>query len=295
MSAVPRRTISELIMRYRLEPSICDFYVEGDSDFQLFSWFFECFDRHDIRIYKISSVEICANTLLENNLQSNNRDRLILLARELSRKLADWSGKIGCAVDRDFSIDEDDRANRLIFASDFYSVEVYAFDKNVLRKVLRLGLNLMKNCNNLDEMMIQFQNILNELYAIRLANQRLQWNMKWLPFDSSIKFDGEVMIFRSSDFIKKYLSKNQRLNQLAEFNDTLVEIKKQCEKGRAAIRGHDLVDLLVVYSNSGMANLPTALRNREFAARALMTALSIEELMSHKQFKKIHSNFLKVA
>jgi hypothetical protein len=75
-----RRTIEEIIVRYELEPSLRDIYVEGLEDKSLIEWFLSQHGQTNCAIYDVDTIEIPAELLFAENLVDGNRSRVIFLA-----------------------------------------------------------------------------------------------------------------------------------------------------------------------------------------------------------------------
>lgn len=88
MSDESFKTITELIIRYDLEPDLRDVYVEGRRDFIFFKKFFEITNHYNVVVYQISdcvrfSEEQRKKAEIENlNLLQNNRNKLIFLQKK---------------------------------------------------------------------------------------------------------------------------------------------------------------------------------------------------------------------
>ena len=99
-----RRTFDELVVRYELEPSICDIYVEGLIDKSLIEWFLNESDleTENITVYEIDTVDIPTNELFELGLNDANRSRLIVFAIKLQTILKSQLPNVICIADKDF-------------------------------------------------------------------------------------------------------------------------------------------------------------------------------------------------
>ena len=96
---VPKRSIQELRMRYKLEPHLKDIYVEGKFDKDLLTAVFALNNIHDRIVYDINSVNVPSEIMIEENLTSGNKQRVICLARKTSNLSPDCNFR--CLVDKD--------------------------------------------------------------------------------------------------------------------------------------------------------------------------------------------------
>ena len=99
-----RRTVSELLARYELEPTIRDVFVEGDGDSAIINWFTEEVGCKNVFVYDIGTVDVSEEFLTRLGLTNNNRSRVIALSKGLSSHSRALSGRVVCIVDRDFDL-----------------------------------------------------------------------------------------------------------------------------------------------------------------------------------------------
>ena len=139
-SALPRRTISELITRYELEPDLRDIFVEGPRDRRFYSWYFRRCGYKDSEVLEIDLVEITRETLEAYGLGSGNRARVIALALELDSRFTSVLRFVRCIADSDYDFVLASRIwARHLYYTDYTSVDLYAYEKELLSKVLCLG------------------------------------------------------------------------------------------------------------------------------------------------------------
>ena len=106
-----------------------------------------------------------------------------------------------------------------------------------------------------DTLVAQMINILKDLYYIRMTNVELDWDMKWIPLTRYVEYSDGIS-FRTSNFVKAYLSKNNRLIQLETFSEKLEALKsKSPQTPRLEIRGHDIFALMHAILNKHKKSL----------------------------------------
>lgn len=290
MSTIPRKKLAEVVMRYRLEPTINDFIVEGDTDLNFFTWFFESLNIKGVSFYKIETFEISGQELFSAGLQNNNRDRIIYLARKLSQDLKCDERVLTCAIDQDFDLPDADRENKFISFTDLHSLESYYFDEGVIRKFLRLVLGDRNTA--VESTINQLLETLNALYLIRQVNIRLNWGMEWVPVMNSIKVGKGNLSFDREDFIFRYLNTNNRMSSKDEFCRILEELINITKLPSVkSIRGKDFFEILLILSKLAKTNLPTSLKNEDFIAKVLWGTLTIDDLLRFDQFKRLAKKY----
>lgn len=242
MTAIERWTIEELITRYELEPGLKDVFVEGVFDQEVLSYCFRCAEQRNRAVYEIDTVDIPSELLVAHGLSEGNKQRVIALARELSRMPV--IGSYWCLVDRDldhwFGVLE--RTPRLIW-SDFCSIELYLFTEEVLYDVLVT--TAKTKILNWAEYLQSFLSVLKSLYAMRAADRELGWKLQWLGPERCLSRDNSSVVLERSGYIDRLLMKNRRMSERSRFCDVVSE---WCERFsgdcRLYIRGHDFVDLI---------------------------------------------------
>ena len=100
--SIPQQKISELVIKYKLEPSLVDIYVEGEFDKKLLTWFIkESGIKQDIRIITPDAIDVPDSLLRTHSLNLNsNRSKVIAIAKELYIKVPE--AKILCIADKDY-------------------------------------------------------------------------------------------------------------------------------------------------------------------------------------------------
>jgi hypothetical protein len=101
-----RRRLDELFVRYELEPSLCDLYVEGLTDKSIIEWFLDKsgLGKEKFTVYEIDTVDIPTEELFKIGLNDANRSRVIFLALQLQQYLKNCLPNVVCIADKDFDI-----------------------------------------------------------------------------------------------------------------------------------------------------------------------------------------------
>lgn len=258
MSKIPQRSIDELLARYEFEPGLKDVYVEGLFDKEIFSMCLEG-DEESVRaIYEIDSVEVPSEILVEYGLTSGNKQRVIALAKKLA-VLGD-EPNYRCVVDRDLDhwLHGLENVPKLVWTA-HTSIEMYFFTIDILRRILLVGSKA--KINNLNLYLASAASVLKSIYAMRLVDRELKWNMSWVEPTGQFSEASGVISFSEQAYIRRLLSKNNRMADLSDFNDALTNWKaKLAGDPRGFIRGHDFVEMLAwsVKEFKGMKEFQTA-------------------------------------
>jgi hypothetical protein len=164
-----RKTIAELLARYRLEPSIRDLFVEGQSDAAVLKRFLRNLRLEDVVVYEISTVEIPPETVLASGQPDGARGRIIHLALEFGKHFAQGSRAVTCVGDRDYDLVLGRRykSDFLLFL-DYSCVEMYGFNGVVLDRLLN-GIVPVAGMSGLD-VLLKLESLLRRLFLVRATN-----------------------------------------------------------------------------------------------------------------------------
>lgn len=278
MSENTRWTINELRARYELEPTIRDVFVEGKFDQEILSSCLRNAKQHDRIVYEIDNIEVPNDLVFNHGLTLGNKQRVIILARELALLPADCEYR--CIVDRDldhwFGILE--TTPRLIWLK-YCSIELYFFSEDILKDLL---INMAKSkISNWHEYFNSLINVLSDLYALHLTDHELNWSLKWLSVDKSLIRSRNSIDFDLLDFVKRLLLKNGKSKYQEQFTKHFSKWRKKLHGDhRCYMRGHDFVSLLswTIANFNGVKDMSSAVIIERIFVLLASRAVNIEEL-----------------
>jgi len=287
MNKIERRTIDELATRYILEPELRDIYVEGPRDKKLFKWFLNKSEFNNIEIYEINSIDISDDLINTLGLQSGNRDRLIALSVELERFLPISIKYVLCIADSDFDFLLGRKYGpRYLLYTDYTSIEIYFYYEQIIEKILLFSVH--RDTIEIPALMEILTEILQELFIIRSANEKLGWGLTWVDFIKNCKIKNGLIEFDVRKFIEKYLLKNNKLDRINEFIETCEELKKvKVETHKHRIHGEDYFELLGWYISKLVHNGGHHYRNEQIMRTIIFQSANVRELTNEKMFEKL--------
>ena len=242
MTDLARRTIDELLVRYELEPELQDIFVEGQFDHDVLTSYFRSAKQIGRMVYEIDSVEVPAELLAKHGLTEGNKQRVIALSRELAKLPVECSYR--CLVDKDLDhwFGQLESTARLVW-TEFCAIELNFFSDEILRDVL---ISAARTKIALWEQYIEsLTSTLCGLYALRLADRQLGWNMKWLSIDRCLSSTNSRVNFDFADYVDRLLRNNRKSHSKKQFESAVDDWKNiLVDDHRNFIRGHDLVELL---------------------------------------------------
>ena len=286
----PRRTIYELVTMYELEPELRDIFVEGPRDRVLYSWYLQKCGYSDVEVSEINSIEITRETLEAYDLGNGNRARLIALAHELDSEFTSILRFVRCVADSDydFLLDSHRHANHLLY-TDYTSVDMYTYDDELLRKVLRLGFNRLEM--QVKELLDSITPILIETFIVRAANEKLKWGMSLPEFTRCCKVQGSRIVFDKDVYVTRCLNKNKRRSESTTFNRVREELKAvHLDDFRKSIIGNDYFELLGWYLRKRCGWRGYA-RDQRSVMFILLLALDDRVLFKEGLFAKVNAVF----
>ena len=248
MTDLARRSIEELLVRYELEPTLDDVFVEGDFDKEVLNAAFLGSGLPEPAIYDIDSVEVPMSLLSSYGLSVGNKQRVIALSRELSKLQGEISQL--CLVDKDLDHWFGDlESNKAIRWTTHASIDMHFFSEKHLRDILLVACKA--RIDDFPTFLISLRTVLLDLYALRLADRELEWKLRWHSPSSCLSKNGSSVLFDLNIFSDRVLQANNKFKRKAEFERSLTNWKsKLVIDCRQCIRGHDFVDVLVWASKS---------------------------------------------
>lgn len=241
-----RRTVDELIARYELEPELKDVYVEGSFDCELLHSHFRAPEYNGITFYEVDTVHIPADAIIAQGLTEGQKQRLIVMARALSKLTR---SKCRFIVDRDLDhwLDITEDTNRLVWTR-YTSIDAYYFSDAFAHEFLIRTAKC--KISSLREYMDSLASTLSVLYAMRLADASLCLSLSWISIDKCLSRRDNRIIFDRDEYSRRLLNANGHGKRLDEFaKSTRAWERKFSGDCRHFIRGHDFVYLLAYTVN----------------------------------------------
>lgn len=241
MSDIPQWQIIELRARYELEPALQDVYVEGHFDREVLCRCLTHAEQERRVVYPIEAVAIPADLLAKHDLTDGNKQRVIVLARELAALPPETAFR--CLVDRDLDhwFGALEETPRLVWTT-HCSVELYFLTGDILRDLLiTTGKSRIRDWNRFFE---SFVRVLRDLYAARLTSRELNLSLDWISFDRCLAKKDDAIEFDADEYVKRVLLKNGKAAVLDTFLSTATTWRQSLEGDpRNYIRGHDFLEL----------------------------------------------------
>lgn len=238
---IPRRKIEELIVRHHYEPTLRDIYVEGMFDKEVLTSFISSAGSDQV-VYEIDGIEVGPDILAKHGLTEGNKQRVIALAKELSVVTAD--SQYRCIVDKDLDhwMDLVENIPRLTW-TEHTSIELYFYTKKILTDIIMVSARA--KITHIDEFMDSLAVVLKSLYALRVVDRELGWNMEWVEPFKDLSTKGSILTLNLTSYINRLVSRNGRHQDRARLVEQLdVWLPKLTGDPRSYIRGHDFVSVL---------------------------------------------------
>lgn len=238
---MPRWTIAELLTRYELEPTLTDVFVEGQFDKEILMCAYDHVPRAKRTMYTADVIDISKETFEKHKLTKGNKQKLIVLCRELSE--VNLHENVRFIVDRDtdhwFGELENGRGLRW---TDFCDIEAYFFEEEFVRElIVNAGKAKIENWMVFYE---SFHNALKAAFSIRAAAREAGLYLNYLDFERFASNDNGRICFDLDTYIERTLHKSK----LFEHDEKIRKSSRewlQRFKGdpRLCCRGHDFVVL----------------------------------------------------
>jgi len=276
-----RFRVHELRVKYSLEPTLRDVFVEGKTDEEFYGWFLRTSGNTSCRVLRVSLVEIPFEMLESEGLPDNNRGRAILLARRFSETRCATS-----IVDRDFDdILGPEPPTESLLTTDYSSLEMYCFAQEPLQKFLSVVLRGFPL--SAAEVLDLLTQPLLELAVLRCANQELGLCLSWVPFQRDCRDNAtSIQLDRP-----RFLSRWTRTRPESELINTIEKyVQERISSGliaRALIRGHDFVELLRWLLGARSKSKQRLFPDSDALGRSLLGCLEHHALAQEEMFSRL--------
>lgn len=246
MNNLPCWTIQELITRYELEPDLTDVFVEGAFDRDVFCSI-PTLTKAGYAFYEIDSVYIPPDLLIRHGLSSGNKQRVVVLARELAA--IQQAIKVICLVDKDFDhwlgISESTAPLRFTI---YCSIDCHFLTKDIARDILITAGHI--KVDDFDILYESMANVLRILYALRLSARQCSEGFKWVTLKKYLRRNGDSILFDLDRYKTALLLVNGYKSQQNKFDSALSDWLKRLDCDiRQCSRGHDYQTLLAWVMN----------------------------------------------
>ncbi len=280
-----KRTLDEILAIYAFEPGLKDIFLEGRADKNFVEWYLRANGVRDVSVYPIDLIDIPNEIITKHGFTSkSNRSRVLALACELVERCPPGLPVL-CLADRDYEDYRPSvRANCYLVFTDCNSLDLYTFTQATIDKFTTIALGGLPL--SAAELIDLLNSILQRVYAIRLANELLEWGMEWIPFTNYVKVRKRIISFDEDRFVHAYLLKNGRWQERARFKNKIKEAERLLSQdaGRR-IRGHDLSDLLLLIIRNMRKHRKFG--NSETLEGSLMASLECRDLERSPFFQRI--------
>jgi len=241
---IPKKKISEIATRLKLEPQIREMYVEGPFDRDLYREALRFLGIEDVQVYPIETVDVPEELLTELKLTEGNRQRVQAAAKQLE-KMGEIHSQVIFLIDADFDYIFSAAEPSLPLArTDGTAAEIIMWNKAVLERFFRLALARQNAIEEVRDAMHSVEKIACEMFLFRAAKEKIATGWKLVDV-------GDSFNSRSSFCINKYCmqvaSKNSGHTIMEE------EIKPLMEELKAntimipvskKMHGHDVFSIL---------------------------------------------------
>lgn len=244
---VVRRTIPEIVAKYRLNRGVRDVYVEGPFDRNILRWFFDASHVKGVAVLQIELIDVPSEILVKYQLSDGARSRVIALGRELASVFGANLAQARFVVDADCdrllakTVDSEH-----VFVTDYTCMEMYLVRDSLLAKYLHAVLG----CDGVDirELLQQYSDILGELFLIRAANEALSAALRWVSFERCCELRGDTLLFNRADFLSRLLNASSSTHLTAVLIAKIEELRALMDPDiRHHAQGHDFVSLLAFH------------------------------------------------
>ena len=280
----PRRRIHELVAMYKLEPTVCNVFVEGAFDRNILIWFLRESGVSRPKVIEIERIEVSCEVLLKHGVTEGNKQRVVALACEL-QALIGPTPQVTCIADTDCDrILGREFTSSLLFYTDYSCMEMYFFDERHLGKLITLVLGNPQP--DVSAILARYVLILQELFLIRASLQALQLSCGFLNFTKCCDRTPAGIVMDRDEFINRVLSSCAQRHRMESVTQKIEELRAKIRPDpRHQINGHDFIELLEwdLQRSARSAHL----QNQDAVHTALRGCADLAPLASQTLFAKL--------
>lgn len=278
-----RRTVSDLVARYTLEPTLRDVFVEGAFDEQIVRQYFLKTSRERPLVTRIDTIEISDDVLAKHRLTRGEKNEIVALAEEIFAALGDIPG-ITCIIDADC-----DRilgtlsTNPLILATDFTSMDMYWLsDETVGRFFAVMG----EPSWDIETLTSHLASTGKEIFLVRAANQSLKLRAAIIPIRKYCTRKQSTLSFDASRYRETLLRAAGAWDQLNPFLSEIERLSLIIDNDmRNYVCGHDLTELLFIAYRDQLGRI--GIKENRGVETIVGMMMPIERLHTYNLFQRL--------
>lgn len=278
-----RRTVSDLVARYTLEPTLRDVFVEGAFDEQIVRQFFSKTSREHPSVTCIDTIEISDDLLAKHRLTRGEKNEILALAEEIFVTLGDVPG-ITCIIDADC-----DRilgtlsTNPLILATDFTSMDMYWLsDETVGRFFAVMG----EPSWNIETLTSHLASTGKEIFLVRAASQSIKLRAAIIPIRKYCTRIQSTLSFDAPRYRETLLQTAGAWDKLDQVVSEIERLSLIIDKDmRNYLCGHDLTELLFIAYREKLGRL--GIKESRGVETIIGMMMPIERLHTHNLFQRL--------
>lgn len=284
--SIPQQKISELVIKYKLEPSLVDIYVEGEFDKKLLTWFIkESGVKQDIRIITPDAIDVPDSLLRTHSLNLNsNRSKVIAIAKELYIKVPE--AKILCIADKDYDeyLPHPNYSEGNLIFTDYNSMDLYWLNDKVWNKIMILSFGYSSEKSSL--IFNSLLEISTNIFLMRLVNESLKLGLTLKEFCKSKYINIDNLEFDIEKYLRARLTSAGKISQYTAFRSEMGYLRSKLKTTpQSIVRGHDFFEILHYYLQKTKNHIKIVDHN-SFQV-AFMGCIELQDLKNNNLFDRI--------
>lgn len=239
---MPRWTVAELLTRYELEPTLTDVFVEGQFDKDILSCAYDHAPHEKRAMYTADVLDIPKNLFEKHKLTKGNKQKLIILCRELSQANAHENVRFIVDRDNDHWFGTLESGKGLLWTA-FCDIEAYFFEEEFVKElVINAGKAKIDNWGVFYD---SFYKTLVELFSVRVAARDAKLCLSYMSVEKFLYVKQGKVFFDLSTYVQRTLHKSQIFDQTEELVNASGKWRERFNGDpRLFCRGHDFVMLI---------------------------------------------------
>lgn len=256
---IERRTVDELIARYKLEPTLRDCYVEGSFDKEVLTLVCQK-NGIDRVIYEVDSVDIPMSTLAGFGMTEGQKQRLIALSQLLDKPELKADIIFVVDADHDRTLKKLCESKGLRYTAGA-TIESEFWEQHIVEDLLFVFCKCDKSLRA--TIFPACTSILRLVFWAEAACLDVAGKLQKVDFSKSLTMEAGGIVFDSGHFLNRLLNAS-KISQHAEVIKEKMDEFAKAEAGKPvkeAIGGHDLISMLSWTAKSLRATSQTHLQD----------------------------------
>jgi len=290
VTEIPRRTLQEIVMRYKLAPDLADIFVEGRTDQSFYQYHLDVLGYKHVNVYEVATVTFPFESWNGVSLINNRRMQVIALSCNIC-KVIDRSRTLPIfIIDLDYdNVAGDDNPCRLCCRTDGTCLEMYAVNDESLSKMLATYVRGSSKYTS-DDVLRAVEPVVKQLFYFRYYKERHFKRTAIIDFVKDIVILNAALHLDVKKYVRRYQSLGVPEKVLVDCVTTVESAADACtEPLTMRSNGHDFIKALSWFFARSGGKEHQSVVIPEALGRALLTCVDTATIRHSALFLELQN------